>query len=230
MGAKPRDKAPSIVYRGTEKKWQLRLQGARELCARVGHDLVAAFLKCFEGVNRVLALEHLMVFNARSLPPASVAGERNLRVLVFFAASTLYELGAGLQQLCNMRVVDKMNDKSAWAPVNKLRKVWVADKRLKTLRNTFGFHLGELDHYRAGIAARLAASDTQLYARGEGRKRHGSDYVFPFDALLAGAKIEDDWVQAVAEMAWQAQTELPDQLHAVWVEVLRTAGVHIESE
>jgi len=230
MGGKPRDKIPRLVWRGTDKKWQLRLKGARQLCDRVGHKLVAAFLKCLEGVNRVLALEHLVVLNLKVLGRGSVVFERNERVLVLLLGSTLYELGKALQQLCDMRVVEKMNDKSAWAPVNKLRKIWTNDKRLSQLRNTFGFHLGELDDYRAGLAARLAASDSQLYVRGEGSKRHDTDFTLPFNALLAGAKIEDDWVQAVFTMTYEAHTELPDQLHAVWMEVLRTAGVRIPAD
>lgn len=95
---------------------------------------------------------------------------------------------------------------------------------------SFGFHLGDLDLYRAGLAARLAESDEHLFERGEGGKRHDGEFALSFNALLAGAKVDDAWVRAVTDMTKEAHTELPDQLHAVWVEVLRTADIPFERE
>ena len=209
---------------GSDESWEVRLDGARELCDRVGLDLVAAFLKCFEGVDRVVVLEQMLVFSSRNLPEDSPSHRRNQRILVLMLGATMYELGEALQELCSAKVVEKMNDRSAWKPVNELRGRWRGDSRLAQLRNTFGFHLGHLDLYRAGLAARLAESDEQLFVRSEGTKRHDTECVLPFNALLAGAGIEDQWVKDVFTMTWNAHTELPDQLNAVSVSVKRVAA------
>jgi hypothetical protein len=219
-----------LVRRGGEENWEIWVENTRQLVERVGHDLVAAFLKCFEGVGRVHSLEQLMYFNLKALGEDAVPYDRNLRALILLLGSTMYELGDALQQLCDAKVATKMNDRSAWHPLNELRGKWRGDGRLAKLRNTFGFHLGDLDLYRAGLAAWLVKADDHLFERGEGSKRHGGEFMLSFNTLLEGADVNDAWWQAVIELTQEAHTELPEQLHAVWLEVLRTAGITFESE
>jgi hypothetical protein len=98
VGGKPRatPSARVVLYRD---KWELWLEGVPDLCQRVGLDLVAAFLKCFEGVNRLIALEQLVRFNEEVLQRRLVAFDRNKRTIILFLGSTMYEVGEALQDL-----------------------------------------------------------------------------------------------------------------------------------
>jgi hypothetical protein len=54
--------------------------------------------------------------------------------------------------------------------------------------------------------------------------------VFSFDVLLAGAKTDDAWLEAVVTMTQEAHFQFPEQLHAVWIDVLETARIELVRE
>lgn len=224
------ERPPRIVLRGTETAWTCTIEGAHGLADRIGHDLFAAFLKCFEGAERIYALEYLMVCNERVLTRDSSKFDRNFRMLVNFIGATMYEVGEALEELNGARVVTKMNDPTKWEPLNELRKKWRNDHRLRTLRNTFGFHLGEPDLYREGLATKLRAAEDLLFEKGEGRKRHDGQVILAFEVLLEAEKIDEAWLRAVVTMTKDAHETYADLLHEVWKEVLETAGVDVVSE
>jgi hypothetical protein len=95
---------------------EFRFRPTRRIADAVGHRLLAAFLKCFVGVDRLLSLEQLMVMNSRAQTEDSVAYTRNLRLIVQLLAATAYETGIALQEISNAKVVEKMRDASKWEP------------------------------------------------------------------------------------------------------------------
>lgn len=206
------------------------LQGMRDL---IGVDLLAAFLKCFHGVDRLLSLEQLLMVNQRSLEDGSIAQTRNLRLVAFYLASTMYELGDALQGLCSARVVERISDRAVWEPVNQLRGQWRGDARFGKIRNALGFHLGERDDYRTGIDRLVdqpTAAESLFYVHdGEGR-RHEGECRLAFDSLLAGLSIDESDMHYVLAATRQAHVQLPDQLIAVWADVCETAGIPIVTE
>ena len=223
-------RAARVVLRGASNGWTCVIEDARELAGRIGHDLFAAFLKCFEGADRLLALEFLMVCNGRVLGEHSIKYSRNLRILVNLTGSTVYEIGEALDEPNGARVVSKMKDPSNWEPLNALRKLWRNDDRLRTLRNTFGFHLGKRSLYREGLAALLQDSAEQYFEEGEGQFRHDSQAVLPFNALSAGLGIDEEWLDAVVKMTQEAHSAFPELLNDVWKDVLVTANVDLVRE
>jgi hypothetical protein len=231
MSPAPEANRPArVVIRGVPDKWTCTIEGARDLANRIGHDLFAAFLKCFEGAERIFALEHLMFCSQQVLSRDSYKFDRNLRMLVNFIGATMYEVGEALEQLNGARVVEKMNDRSKWEPLNGLRKLWRNDHRLRTLRNTFGFHLGEPKLYRDGLEAKLQKSDDLVFEHGEGSRRHDGHGVLAVEVLLEAKTIDESWLEAVVDMVQEAHETYPDLLHEVWKEVLVSAGVGLLSE
>ncbi len=218
------DNPSSVVFRPNGEFW---LIGAREVVEGIGAPLFAAFLKCFNGSDRLLTLEHFVV-QTMELPEDSLHQRRNLRLLGFYLASTMSESGEALQELCNAQVVTKMTNRNLWNPLNAWRARWQGDGLVRRFRNTFGFHLGPVSLYEAGVSKMLDESNDLLFARLDRPRRHDGEFVLGHDALFRGFDLQSEDLERIVAMANEAHTNLPDALMAAWIDVLETAGIEIE--
>jgi hypothetical protein len=213
-----------------ERQGKIVIEGARDLRDRIGHDLFAAFLKCFGGIDRLLALEQILFFTQTQQDHKLHSYVRNLRLIVTTLSSTMYETAKALQELRDACVKDKLQDKSLWDPVDKLRAKWQGDPRVAKMRNKLGFHLGEIELYEKGLEFLLQDSDEHIFEALDGTKRHEGETRLPVEALLAALKIDKADLDAVLKMTWEAHSTLPELLNRVWGDVLRSAGVSLERE
>jgi hypothetical protein len=208
----------------------IEIEGLTEVADRIGRDLLAAFLKCFEGIDRLLSLEDLLVLNNKLEPSSPIRYTRNLRLLVRSLGATMYEVAEALQELCWARVVEKMTDRDLWDPVNELRGRWRGDPRLASLRNELGFHLGKIELYRTGLLKLLDVGEDHVFAKRDGDLRHEGEFSIASECLTVGHGMSLDDHREITDMTWEAHSELPDQLFLVWVDVLKTAGIEVTDE
>jgi hypothetical protein len=225
----PASKAsPRAVFTGSVGgDWQLSLINPKAIREKVGRDILAAILKCFVGTDRVMTLEQMLDLNARHIATDSPAHDRNLHVLVFLMAGTLYELAAALQELCNAKVVEKMADTQPWTAVNDARKQWHNDPLMAKFRNQLAHHLGDVEAYGRGIDAMFDGDADLLLAKGY-EARHSEWYPAAWDALFRGVDIDDEGFQEGIRRTKKTHDALPDQLIAVFREVLKSCGIEAE--
>jgi hypothetical protein len=222
------DQRATAVFSGSsDGYWKLSLLNPQAIAASVGRQILAAFFKCFVATDRVTTLEQMLELNALHVAVDTPAYDRNLRILVLLMASTLYELGQALQELCEARVVEKMSDKSPWDSVNEARKRWHTDPLMGKLRNQLGHHLGKLDNYCRGVDSMVNSNDDILLAHG-GQTRHSEEYPAAWNAIFLGIDIDAKAFADGVRLTRKTHEDLPDALVAVFAEVLEGCGVHVE--
>lgn len=224
------DPLPSVVLARNGEDYEIQIHNPNAVIAAIGERLYASFYKCFVGVDRILALEHLMelVKQAEQAPaPSDSHAIDRERVLVgLLLAGTLYEMGAALQELCNARVVEKMNDRSLWEPLNKLRGEWNTERYARTIRNGFAHHLGEIENYEKGI--RTGTSNPVVFQVMATNHRLAGKAAEPWEALFRGYETKTEEIRAFIDKAYDAHSALPGLLNAVFFEVLRSCKIAIE--
>jgi hypothetical protein len=220
--------SPTAVFSGSvDGDWRVSLVNPQAIVHVVGRAVFAAFLKCFVATDRVMTLEQMLQLNSLHVAKDSPAQNRNLQVLAFLMAGTLYELGDALQELCDAKVYEKLSDKSSWTPVNEARARWHKNKLMSKFRNQLGHHLGDPDVYTKGLDAMLQGNADLLLARGRGRARHSDEYPGAWDALFQGTDIDEAAFQQGLLLTKTTHLELPDQLLAVFAEVLDSCGIPV---
>jgi hypothetical protein len=217
---------PRFHVVGNETSWRATLEGAKSIRDRLGTKLLAAFLKCFVGTDRLLALEHFLVLSL-PMPQDHASHRRNVRATITLFSATLVELSEALQQLCNAKVVDALSDKSLWDPLNAKRKLWQNDKGLRLVRNGMGAHLGDIASFEKGIDALVEEDDDLVFTEGNGGRRHDAEHVLGWNAMFKGTGIEATDMEHIVELTRKGHSEYPEQLWMVWRNVLETAGVRL---
>ena len=228
--------SPRFVVEGTESSWRITIEHARDAHDRVGASLFCGFLKCFMGVERLTSFVDLLLLTQQSLAEDTLRRRRNTRLVAVLMQSALVEIAEALDELNAAKVVLAMNTPALWAPLERKRKAWLNDKRLRQVRNGIGHHLGGASDFRVGMAALLETSDSLVFAVGEGRRRIDGEHQLAWNALLRGLghgqkngrEMEPADHEHVAKVSMEALNELEAQLWPVWLDVLARAGVHYE--
>ena len=210
MPDKPSPIAPKAVFAGSlVGDWRVSLVDAKAIQVAIGRPLFAAFLKCFVGVDRVMSLEQMLELNQHHLERDSPAHDRNLRVLVFLMAGTLYELGEALQELCSARVTERMADKNEWTPINAIRKQWHTNPLMSKFRNQLAHHLGELEAYGKGLDATLGADTQMILSRGRGQTRYADESPAAWEVLFRGVEISNAEFQQGIVLTRETHLRIP---------------------
>lgn len=147
---------PRLVLHGSPSNWGIRVEQPKQVAKIIGADVLAAFYKCFVGIDRLMTLEHLVFISqiehaAQNGGRDTPSAERDMQLLAFLLAGTLYELGEALQQLTSAKCVLLLRDREAWTPINKFRKEWHKNAYAAKIRNGYSHHLGEIDTFKSGI-------------------------------------------------------------------------------
>lgn len=225
---------PALRLLGSRSgSWETRLENPKAIAAALGPNVLAAFYKCFVALDRIQAIEHLiLITNEHSRTEAgaddvvhhnrSPSVERDFHFLMLMIAGTMYELGNALQQLVSTKVVMGLKDRSAWEPLGAMSKRWQRDPMASKMRNGFAHHLGELDAYARGIAN---SRDTVVLETGRTLRQGESRFVAPLDALLFGEAIEDERLEPFLERMSADHRALADHLHRFFATVLREHGI-----
>jgi len=228
--------APAVRFVGSKSDvWKIQIDNPKAVADAIGVEPLAAFYKCFVGVDRVVTLEHLLYLNegfAKTEPDGrdSFAFERNLSVLIIMLAGTIYEVANALQDLQSTTVVKNLKDKSTWEPLNEMRKKWLNDPMATTVRNGIAFHLGERNDYVKGIEN---SPDPAILIEARTMKEKWSRFVAPWEALLFGVGIKpgamSDFEEYVKRLR-AAHTELPLKIYPFFNAVLSEHGIKILDE
>jgi hypothetical protein len=228
----PAPEDPYVEIDRGDDAYEFRMHNVQAIANAIGERVLAAFYKCFVGVERIAAYEHLIHLNnycARrpdDHPETDQHGfDRNLRVLVTLMHGIMYEMGEGLQNLCNAQVVTRIQNRELWMPLNKIRGDWHTEEYAALVRNTFAHHLGEVEDYVRGIRHADAPAVAVLHVFN--RHRATGQYREPHDALLRAHNIQDQRHAEFVRAAFRDHVRLPELLQPLFEEVLRTCGVAV---
>lgn len=223
------DSSPRVVMYG-RKAQEIRIHNPRAVAAQLGGSVLAAFYKCFNGADRICALQHLMhlVHAAEEIEGADgdeAAGYmRDIWVVGMLLAGAMREVAIALNELHGTRVTRDEALRDAWAPLDEIRRQF-EDEYARNMRNNFSMHLGELQHYVDGIAAGTDETAVLLVTSG---RRHGGAFIEPWDALLRAHQLKHDDYDAFVERTKKAHHALPKLLINLFRDVLVLRGVPIE--
>ena len=211
--------------------WEVLMENPQAIGDAIGVDVLAAFFKCFSAVERVTSIEHLMFINyEHSQKPdigRSIAVQRNENMLMLMMAGVMYEFGIALQHLQSTKVVVNLKDRTAWEPLNEMRKHWTNDDMANKIRNGFAFHLGDLEAYKRGIAK---LPDVVPFQKGHGRRRGSDRFIAPYDALLLGEGIMDDEITPYLQRMSKDHLRLRQQMFDFFASVMAESGVPYHDE
>lgn len=226
------DRRPRVVFHGTSSNWGVRLVNPKGIADVIGADVLAALYKCFVGIDRVMAFEHLLYLSQVSPDGKpgwrdTASAERDMHVLFVLLAGTMYELGDALQQLASTKCALKIGDKTIWEPINELRKQWHKDPMASKIRNGFAHHLGDLGDFRRGIEN---SPDEVELTRNEGERRHGGRFIEPWAALLRAADFDNADFDTFVRKTQAGHESLPDHMIALFAELLFGHGIEVVDE
>lgn len=224
---------PRVIVYGATSAQEVCLHNPLGIAAKIGRDVLAAFHKCFMGVERILTFEHLMYLNQEASKSPTLTDEhsftRNHVILAWILAGTMYEVGEALQDLCNAKVAADPAMRDAWKPLDTLRAEWHKDGYAATVRNNFSHHLGKREEYAKGLEMLVAntGQDPVVLYETSGGKRHTGRYRVIWDVLFQAHGIQDDEIEAFVKRTQRAHNDLPDLVFAFFREVLEARGVPV---
>lgn len=220
---------PRVVVYGV-KAQKISMHNPRAVAERLGGSVLAAFYKCFNGADRIHALEHLMDLThlAERIEAADedeAAGYTRNRITVgFLLAGAMREVAIALNELHGTRVTREDALREAWAPLDAIRRQF-EEEYARNIRNNFSMHLGEQQHYIDGIARGPADVVTLFETTG---KPHGGLFRETWDALLRGHQIQNEDMHPFVGNTKRAHSELPQLLINLFRDVLELRGVTVE--
>jgi hypothetical protein len=208
--------------------WSVEICNFSDLDTRVGRPLLAAFLKCFVGIDRITTFQDLIRLNAANDGAISAPGtegdapqtQRNIFLLNALLAGTLYEIGDALHELSRAGVVDSMSDPSLWQPLDQMRKRWQKAKVPGEMRNQIAHHLGDLSVYETGVGKLSSLEAPVEFARGIGQSAFGAHHIGPWNALTQGLRMEDHEFRTLSEGVVRDHQNLAESLMEVFLNVL----------
>jgi hypothetical protein len=219
-----------MPYRASGK-WGIRIRNPRTIAKAIDPDVLAAFYKCFVGIDRLLSLEHLIYvsqldYASRHGGRDTPSAERNMHMLVLLLAGGLYELADAIQELTSMKCVHLVSDRSIWHPINQFRKQWYKNAYAARIRNGYAHHLGEISTFRAGIDG--SPDEVELIC-GDNPRRHGARYIEPVNALMRGDELDDMDFDSFVKKTQRSHDTLPDAVWTLFNEVLSVAGIVVDA-
>jgi hypothetical protein len=217
-----------VVYGG--KAQEICVHNPRAVGEMVGVNVLAAFYKCFNGADRVRALEHVMdlVHHAERIEDAhddEAAGYTRDRLVVgFMLAGAMREVAIALNELHGTRLTRDVSLREVWAPLDAIRRQF-EEAFARNIRNNFSMHLGEQQHYIDGI---MSGKHEKVMLFETSGKPHGGVFREPWDALLRGHGIEGEQMDGFIGRTKKAHNALPQLLINLFRDVLELRGVPVE--
>ncbi len=207
--------------------WQALLENPKALRGLIGPDVLAAFYKCFVGLDRITSIEHLILLTHQHSTQLTAGRhahsvERDYQMLMLMMVGTMYELAIALQNLLASKVVANLHDRSTWAPLDEIRKRWQNDPMANTMRNGFAHHLGDVSAYALGIDK---SADIVVFQRGSGGGLGKDRFIAPWDALLAGEGIRDEELEPFLQRMSSDHRGLRKMLFDFFGTVAQSRGV-----
>lgn len=220
-----------ILFQGARRgAWYLHLNNPGDIAQRIGSNLLAAFMRCFVAVDRTASLTHLVSLSEQhGGPEDGHARNRNRWFLLLLMAGTMYEFGEALQGLAAQKVISKMGNRAKWDALDDIRRRWNKDPTASQIRNQLSHHLGDPMTYGKGLQVQLATRRLQLYCS-DGPEFWKGSYTGAWSSVTRGLDLElGDYLQFFSQMGADF-VEVHEALVAVFVDVLRTAGVPTENQ
>lgn len=174
-----------------ESRWRLEVKDLALLRARMGEDVLRAFVRCFAHCDRLTTLVHLGPLGTKA-GIGEVASHRSFITAVWFAIGTLRELAKSLRSL-RSALVKKGFLGSDLAQLDRLRVVedrWENDPFLRGLRNTHAFHVDD-DAIAAGLERLYSRTRPVTIVEGDGKFDYECSSRIGSDALFLGLGIDE---------------------------------------
>lgn len=210
--------------------WYLHLNNPREIGQRIGVDVLGAFMRCFVGVDRSTSITNLLRLNEEGGgAPGSHTRSRNQWFLLLLMAGTMHEVGEALQGLATKNVPSKMQDRSKWDALDKIRRRWHTNPVASKIRNQLSHHLGDPKVYTKGLEFQLGKRRLQLYCA-DGPVLGQGTYEGAWNSITRGLDLDlSDYMRLYGQMGSDVP-ELHRALLDVFLDVFRFAGIPDEDQ
>lgn len=220
---------PAVTWRsGAGGSWRLETPHLSAVVAAIGDDVFKAFCRCHVHVNRLVSIAQLMLLNYEKVRLDTVAGGRNARSLVWFAAGTLRELSLALQGLRAALAKRQWLDLDAKAleTIREVEKHWQENPVHRSLRDQAAFHVDDSVVGR-GVDLLAARGGPTLLAEGSGGADQDACFIFADEAVGVGIH-PDTEVTRVALRNVHVDQRVTLVIQELFVAALRRAGVEVD--
>lgn len=221
--------APRVVVYGT-KAQDIEIHNPHAVAKQLGGNVLAAFYKCFNGADRLRALQHVMdlIHHAERIEDAhndqSAGYTRDRTVVGFLLAGAVRETAIALNELHGTRITRDQSMQESWGPLNAIRLLF-EEEYARNIRNNFAMHLGEQQHYVDGIAS--GKDQVALLFMNSG-KEHGGVFPEAWNALFRAHGLADKMMDAFVGLTKEAHETLPILLINLYRDALELRGVRVE--
>jgi hypothetical protein len=196
------------------------LEGIRQA---LGDELLGGFLRLFVWADRLQSLYHLAYWNDRELPRDSVAYERNLYTMVWFAGGILFEAADAIDQLAGAGVETHLSDRTAWDELRDMSRRWTNETRLRRVRNNIGFHC-DPEVMKRGIEAACAEGDRRIIMAWDDETAGKTSLRAGLETLLQGMEMKVSEFGSIFEVLSEDHRRFSDLVQAVFRQVLVKHG------
>jgi hypothetical protein len=192
-----------------------------------GVETAAAFVAAFEATDRMTSYVHLMELNDAIRETRVLAWERNHRVLAFSYMSTFSEFWKALFD--QIKSIDKVAGHSrSWRELRSRLLIWEKDVSPKTIRNTFGFHLG-IKEIKVGLAGFKAGNEVEIL-RADGPDVFDSSWSIGLRLIFKGSDFDDaQFIEAIVKIRDQS-IETKNLVQQVFADILVGNGVRMKAD
>src|SRR5262245_9802347 len=220
------DKIKLFLVGNRESQWRLQIKDLAVLRARVGEDVVRAFVRCFVHSDRLVSLAHFGPL-CDEVGIKQVAMNRNYLTAVWFAIGTLRELGVSLRAL-RSALAKKGLLGTDIGPINKLKAVedrWENDAFLRSLRNTHAFHVNE-DIITTGLKRLYNRTRPVTIVEGDSKAEYESSTRIGADAMFLGLGIDESAMKRVFQIVHD-DFKIYLEIEKVFMGVMQKVGVEL---
>jgi hypothetical protein len=198
---------------------------------RVGRDLMAAFQRCFNVVEKLKSFSDLLSLSHGKYQHDEAEGDRNQWVIGTLLPAEMYEMAKAIQGLASAGVRLKVapEDHNEWVLLNDLRGRWHSDPAAAEIRNQVGHHPGKLAVFRKGIDAILSEQPERLafYVSG-GSGVVAGHAVLALESLVRGLDLSQEQLEELIERTVRDVRALPKLLMDLFLSVVAYSGVGID--
>jgi hypothetical protein len=212
--------------------WDMYLTEPAEVERLLGGRLLAAFLRCFVGIDKILTLEQAIGLNRDHVGYENPGGERNLALLASMLTGIMHEMGYALQELKDAGADAVVAEyPQFWDPLEELRAKWHTrqDTRRHTseVRNQLAFHLGFPKTYAAGLKRAVEVDPRRLHLAkmGAPENRFGAYFHGARAVLGWGMRINNDELGDVIHQTRDGHEQVPTLLYQLFRVVLAKSGI-----
>lgn len=219
-----------LLFQGSRSgRWYMHLNNPSDFSRRIGKNVLAAFMKCFVGADRLTTIVHLLqLIGLDGAKENSIAFNRNLFLLATLMSGSLYEFTSALQELTGTKIGLVLKKESSWQKLSEIRSRW-QKQDAKEVRHQLAHHLGDKELYLKGLGEQLKNRRLQLYAA-TGRNPVQGIFEGALSTLTLGLSLDVTDYTKLLDSSTTDAVQVPNLLLDVFTLILRNAGIGIDDD